>query len=283
MDEGFPRMKYADPCSSDDCHGSSSYTVQFHYYRRELIEEIEFLTLCLEAHDDYFTLLVIGSAPGYDLMFLMELFPNMKLILFDPKPTLIKKSERVEIHKTLFNERWAHRIKQKLGDMVVYMQCYTRIDHSKLQCNLTMVKEWHSIIRPRRGAYEFTLPYDSDENTEFIKGDKYLPVWSKPTGADSRIITAEDTNETQFFGHREHEEHMMFFNTIMRPSQFSTKNVCYDCYAESVILNTFLRKFKLKGSVEKLSKYITRHFDPFPQMPDWYTSHHQKKKSFGRF
>lgn len=270
----FPCMPYKEP------DPTSPVPANFQYYRRQLIEEIEFLTLSLKSHMDKFTLLVIGAAPGFDLMFLVELFPKMKLILFDSKPILIvTPRKRVKVYQTLFTVEWAERIKKMLGDSTVYMQCYTRIAPSKLQKNLEQVMQWHSIILPERGAYEFTLPYASDETTEFIKGERYFPVWSKKAGADCRLITDQNTNQTVGYENRLHEEQMMYFNTVVRPSRFQcrtgegskrTKKMGYDQMAEFTILQDYTRKFQLQGTPGALSMCITKHLAQFPVLPDWF-------------
>jgi hypothetical protein len=273
----FPRMTYKEP--DPLCPPPTN----FRYYRRQLIEEVEFLTLCVKSHKDKFTLLVIGAAPGFDLMFLIELFPEMMLILFDPKPILIKTPQkRVKVYQTLFTDEWAEKIKKKLGDSPVFMQCYTRIENYKLHTNLEYVRQWHSIILPERGAYEFTLPFSSDEITEFIKGEVYFPVWSKKAGAACRLITDQNTNETTGYENRRQEEQMMYFNIVVRPKVFQQmekeggmqgkqkKSMRYDELAEFTILQNYIRKFQLQGTPDMLSMCITRHLAQFPVLPDWF-------------
>ena len=273
----FPCMTYKEP--DPLCPPPSN----FRYYRRQLIEEVEFLTLCVKSHQEKFTLLVIGAAPGFDLMFLVELFPKMKLILFDPNPILIETPrKRVKVYQTLFTDEWAEKLKKKFGDSTVFMQCYTRIEPSKLHTNLELVRQWHSIILPERGAYEFTLPYASDETTEFVKGERYFPVWSKKAGADCRLITDQNTNETVGYENRRHEEQMMYFNTVVRPKRFrhmeegegmhgkQKKSMCYDELAEFTILQNYIQKFQLQGTPDMLSMCITRHLAQFPVFPDWF-------------
>lgn len=274
----FPRKKYvAPPRENLDFQ-------YFWYYRRELIEEIEFLTLSLDSRMEPFTLLVIGAAPGYDLITLLVLFPCMKLIVFDPKPIdrqLKRQSDRVSVYQQYFMEEDAHRIKTDLEGQLVFMQCYTRIDGGKLGENMERVRSWHHIIKPKRGAYEFTLPYDSDASTTFIEGERYLPVWSKEAGSDCRLITAEDTVTEIEYSHRTHEQQMMHFNTEYRLNLFLYKrrDLSYDEYAEMKILAEYVRKFDVHSTPDILFKSITKDLSRFPMKPDWWVD---KVKKTGR-
>ena len=247
----------------------------FWYYRRELIEEIEFLTLSLDSRIEPFTLLVIGAAPGYDLITLLVLFPRMNLIVFDPKhicSELKLQPERVRVYEQFFEDADAHRIKAELAGQLVFMQCYTRIEGGKLGQNMERVRTWHHIIKPKRGAYEFTLPYNSDASTLFIEGERYLPVWSKEAGSDCRLITAEDTNEEIKYSHRTHEEQMMHFNTVYRLNRFNYegKNLLYDEFTEMKILEEYVHKFQVFNTPDILFKCITESLSRFPMKPDWW-------------
>jgi hypothetical protein len=265
----FPMQKYASPARENL---DFKY---FWYYRRELIEEIEFLTLSLDSRTEPFTLLVIGAAPGYDLITLLVLFPDMKLIVFDPKqicPELKSQSKRVSVYEKFFEDADAHRIKAELAGQLVFMQCYTRIESGKLDENLERVKNWHHIIKPKRGAYEFTLPYNSDASTLFIEGERYFPVWSKEAGSDCRLITAEYTDKETQYSHRTHEEQMMHFNTVYRLNSFKYegKNLSYDEFTEMKILENYVRKFEVDNTPDILYWCITEDLSPFPMKPDWW-------------
>jgi hypothetical protein len=267
---GFPRKKYVEPAREN-----LNFEF-FWYYRRELIEEIEFLTLSLDSRTEPFTLLVIGAAQGYDLITLLALFPCMQLIVFDPKPIDIRlklQADRVSVFQQLFTEADAHRMKTRLEGVLVFMQCYTRIDGGKLGENMERVRSWHHIVQPKRGAYEFTLPYDSDASTPFIEGERYLPVWSKEAGSDCRLITAEDTDNEMEYCHRKHEDQMMYFNTEYRLNRFNYKGkvLSYDEYTELKILEEFVRKFGVSCTTpELLFKVITQDLSRFPMKPDWW-------------
>jgi hypothetical protein len=254
-------------------------SVCFLYHRRELLEEIEFLTGALDSLDEPAVMVVVGAAPGYDLEFVVRRFPNVKFILFDPLVILESLSSfpNVETHQQLFTDEDAHAIRDAYAGQKILLQCYTRIDHTKFKENLDMIKQWHTILEPYQGAYEITLPYDSDDTSYFVRGTLYYPVWSKFAGADARLITDVNTIDVSMpLHHRLHEQRMMYFNTVTRtcrfphPHQKCGYDQCYDCRAEVYILQQFIEKFNPGFSLHALGAAINRHLNQYPKAPKWF-------------
>jgi hypothetical protein len=269
------------------------HTVVFQYYRRELIESIEFLIQTVTPGEiEEYVFLFVGAAPGYDVAYLRMLFPLLHFVLFDPKPIVPRIEGPTEIHQEFFTNTWAHRFSQRFRSKRILLQCYTRVSSRHFESNLRMIRDWHRIMNVHRGAYEVTLPYDSDGVTTFIKGELYFPVWSKPAGADCRLITDVDTIQTMRLGHRRHEETMAYFNCITRTCAYShafelpdVYDECYDCTAEKRILLCYISDFLgvddphlARQKVKSLSLDIHAYFHhKCPRLPDWFVGEDQCK------
>ena len=264
------------------------YTVIFQYYRRELIETVEFLTQSIIPSEiNQYVFVFVGAAPGYDVAYLRQLFPALKFILFDPKPISQDIDGDTEIHQELFTDDFARQLSARYKKKKILLQCYTRISSKRFEENLSMIRNWHSIMGVHRGAYEMTLPYDSDGSSLFLKGALYFPVWSKPAGADCRLITDFDTNKLVRYSHRYHEEAMAYFNCVTRTCIYkknelhlpSIYDACYDCTAERQILSEYVCDFlcvkhgsdAYKKKMKELCTDISAYFrDNCPQLPDWF-------------
>jgi hypothetical protein len=280
------RMKYV-------ARGREKHTVVFQYYRRELIESIEFLVQTIDPTEiAEYVFLFVGAAPGYDLACLRALFPSLHLVLFDPKPITVVIEGHTEIYPEFFTDEWAHCLKERFKLKRILLQCYTRISNQEFESNLQMIRKWHEIMNVYRGAYEVTLPYDSDGETTFVKGELYFPIWSKPAGADCRLITDAHTNQTMPLSHRKHEETMAYFNCVTRTCVYSHEfrlpgvyDECYDCTAEKRILSSYISQFRgisdprqANQKLTALSQDIHRYFCfKCPQLPDWYVGENAPK------
>jgi hypothetical protein len=259
-------------------------TVRFLYHRRELLEEIEFLTGALESLNEPAVMVVVGAAPGYDLEYLVQIFPSVQFLLYDPLwilPSLYTFSN-VCVHRKLFTDEDAQNISVTYSGQKILLQCYTRRSHELFDENLAMIKRWHTILSPYQGAYELTLPYDSDSTTSFVRGTIYYPLWSKFAGSDTRLITDVNTMDTDMLlDHKSHEQHMMFFNTVTRTSRFPHQyqtcgyDQCYDCRAEIHIIQQFIDKFTPGYSLHGMGASIHRHLKNHPSIPNWFTSQRQ--------
>jgi len=299
-------LRYGRPCmhiehiertmgSNADCmayfeRDRERHTVIFQYYRRELIETVEFLTLSLIPSEiNQYVFVFVGAAPGYDVAYLRKLFPDLKFILFDPKPILQLIEGDTEIHQELFTNEWARQLKARYKKKKILLQCYTRVSSKKFEENLHMIRNWHRIMEVHRGAYEMTLPYDSDGFSLFLKGALYFPVWSKPAGADCRLITNFDTKKLVPYRHRYHEEAMAYFNCVTRTCIYTANELpmpgvydaCYDCTAERRILSEYVCDFlgikhrtaAYKRKMKQLCTCISTYFrDNCPQLPDWFVA-----------
>ena len=299
-------LRYGRPCmhiehiertmgSNADCmayfeRDRERHTVIFQYYRRELIETVEFLTLSLIPSEiNQYVFVFVGAAPGYDVAYLRKLFPDLKFILFDPKPILQLIEGDTEIHQELFTNEWARQLKARYKKKKILLQCYTRVSSKKFEENLHMIRNWHRIMEVHRGAYEMTLPYDSDGFSLFLKGALYFPVWSKPAGADCRLITNFDTKKLVPYRHRYHEEAMAYFNCVTRTCIYTANELpmpgvydaCYDCTAERRILSEYVCDFlgikhrtaAYKKKMKQLCTGISTYFrDNCPQLPDWFVA-----------
>jgi len=103
------------------------HTVIFQYYRRELIETVEFLTQSIIPSEiNQYVFVFVGAAPGYDVAYLRQLFPALKFILFDPKPISQDIDGDTEIHQELFTDDFARQLSARYKKKTTRTSSYNK-------------------------------------------------------------------------------------------------------------------------------------------------------------
>ncbi|KNH05552.1 hypothetical protein XU18_3523 [Perkinsela sp. CCAP 1560/4] len=96
---------------------------------------------------------------------------------------------------------------------------------------------WHQIMQPKHSMLKFRLPYVDDEAdtqaeekqlTTYLSGDIILPLWTRPTSSECRIVTRStgeaDVSHTSTFppvslshyANSEYQDQLFFFNSVVR-------------------------------------------------------------------
>jgi len=250
------RMKYD---KKQEQHLSA--TDNLHWGQRKLLmSEIEFFT---NYYDDYDQgekyVLYIGSADGYHINYLMDMFPELKFLLFDKRKTFVTK-KNAQIFERYFTDADA----QKYKNMNLFMICDIRnLDVAEYKKNIheldklivndmNMQKHWFHIINPKKALLKFRLPYTMP-TIKYLSGDIYIQLWAKNASTETRLVP--NTNEITYDA-KKYEEQMFYFNNVIRRATYNnTEYNCignnYDCITEAAIIKNYLNRFN-----SKLSKSI---------------------------
>ena len=229
--------------------------------RKLLISEIEFLT---EYADLTLPVLYVGAAPGNHINVLVELFPDVKFILVDPREFRVRKISTVKIRREVFCDESARDVVKTLGRVNFISDIrsvdWTTHDEKSLENHVwkDMIDQqrWHNILSPHASMLKFRLPWNK-RRSDYLKGVILFPVWSAPTSAESRLVVSSSA-ETRSYDNVKYCNQMFYFQTRTRVSMYGGDRQCYDCISETKILKRYLEKFDSDREMSELSMYISK-------------------------
>ena len=237
--------------------------------RKLLLSEIEFLTLMYSKfnlkNEKKVILLYVGAAPGYHIPILINMFPNLHCHLFDPANFAINNQKNIKIFQEFFTDKHINKYYKKAQKNPILFVSdirdpfYDNTKSDQLQNDMRLQKEWVLGIKPLGAMFKFRLLFD-DNQTEYIYGDSYLPVWGPLTTTETRLICDKEgsNNWSKFkmYSNRDHEQRMMYFNNCYRMNLFNhnVNNVpgichCYDCTSEVIIINNYIKLMNPKVKI----------------------------------
>ena len=254
--------------------------------RKLLMSEIEFLTVIGKAGLQDATIVYAGAAPGTHIRYLGSLFPSVKFILVDPSPFSIQESNQIRIIQDLFTDELAKDLGCK-GDKIYFISDIRSTDpfrdeaqvvEERVAADMKAQQTWHFLLNSQRSMLKFRLPWD-DNQTLYLNGDIYLPVWGPQSTTECRLITSKPKihNLYELYDNRRYEKQLFYFNNVTRHSLYrhdvtseSAKREgldhCYDCRAEIEILRRYITEISpkpfssltLNEEIAKLSQEISR-------------------------
>lgn len=134
--------------------------------------------------------------------------------------------------------------------------------HVRADMNAQML--WVEYLQPTFAMLKFRLPYmeiyhpatkelvhrHPSETTPYLKGRVLLPIWTRPTSTECRLLVPEGAGRVEY-NNRGYEEQLFFFNSIVRERVFFPHSVDakqetyldhrYDGAAEVLLLQRYLR------------------------------------------
>ena len=247
--------------------------------RKLLLSEIEFLTLMINKYKlekSKIIVIYIGAAPATHTQFLANLFPQCKFHLYDPLPFNCKSSKQIKIFEQYFTKKDIQKYQKNkkyllISDIRNPIFNYEDPIESKDKVigDMELQKSWVEKIKPLGSMLKFRLPWDN-ENTKYLKGDIYLPVWGPVSTTECRLIIeiADKSRKIKYkiYNNKKYEEQLFYFNNVYRPSLFKHKVIgegichCYDCTSEIHILKQYLELFiKItKNKIEIINEKLLR-------------------------
>ena len=133
---------------------------------------------------------------------------------------------------------------------------------------MKLQEQWAINIKPLGAMFKFRLSYESG-TMEYLYGDNYLPIWGPVSTTETRLIcNKDDTNNWTKkikYNNSDQEQKMFYFNKCYRVNVFHHNvNIskinclchCYDCTAEIIVINNYLKLFKDKIFISDIVKNI---------------------------
>jgi len=244
--KSYPRMEWVN-------NTKNNYT-NCHWGQRKLFfSELEFFSMCAK-HTDLSNccVLYVGAASGTHTNLLIEMFPEINWILYDPNKFDIRKDyPNVDIHTKKDGFFTDDKIKdvlnnKLLGSRKLLFICDMRLESTEEQIYKEMITQQRWIIK--LGAFMYILkmrvPYDHlkdhsyditdikdkiinyDEIVKefgigkfpYLKGKLVTQVWAPLWSAEMRLIGKSYNNmyKMQMFDTKEYEETALYFNEVDR-------------------------------------------------------------------
>jgi cap2 methyltransferase len=292
IDPPFHRILRADAREMPYRKTDREVKTRIHWGQRKLLmSEIEFLTLLRKAGLRRSLVVYAGAAPGSHIPFLCRLFPDVHFLLVDPADFNVRESSRVSIIQDLFTDELAEQIAREHADKAIYFVSDIRTAdpdantedevERRVRWDQASQMRWHDLLNSRRSMLKFRLPWDLskpgvpdveyEEETEYLDGDIYLPVWGPQKTTECRLIThAGRPGARTMYNNKKYESQLMYFNNVTRHSLYSHDvtgqglDHCYDCMAEIHILQEYLLEFshlgldEMAGEISRMSRDISR-------------------------
>ena len=236
MSEDAPRAEYRK-------RGSKKSKGMHWGQRKLLMNEIEFLTMYGRPGR---TVVYAGSAPGTHTEYMSRvLFPEMKMVLVDPRAFDAKTNERITVRQEFFTDDLAREF---AGQDVLFISDIRTEPNDDEHCAADMAAQmrWHCIMHPAASMFKFRLPWTAGQ-TEYLAGAVSMQPYGHPQTTETRlIVSAEDGMQMRMWDNKKYEQQCFFFNTVTRlaPHPHRIKgaglNSSWDCAAEVHILREYL-------------------------------------------
>jgi len=252
-------LKDGDP-TRDYTEAKRAKTVEHLGQRKLLLSEIEFLTHHLKEGD---TVVYAGSAPGTHLPLLTEMFPGIKMILYDPhKFDPNARSVTKNIYQEFFTDKVATRLASSIpaGTMLFVSDIRTEPTDAGVTKDMKMQQKWIEIMKPRMSLLKCRLPYGAGK-FKYFKGKFWIQCFAPQTSTETRL-EIQGVPEMVEYDNKKYEDQMFYFNTMKRTMYYKHRMAtlgydhCYDCAAEIFILREYIKSKFTSLDLEYLKKKI---------------------------
>ncbi len=217
------------------------------------LSEVEFLTLAIkECPDKELWFVYAGSAPGNHLIYLSELFPKIHFELYDPNDFVVKDTDMIKTHKSLFTDEdaklWANSGKTVIFGSNIRSSPATQETILRI---MQMQLNWWKIINPELSMFKFRLPWEPGK-TEYPDGDIYIQAYPGPSSSETRLICKKDAKLRQY-DNTEYEDACFYHNTVSRTHDYTdftgiVLDRCYDCASYEHIMREYMTISDKTGS-----------------------------------
>jgi hypothetical protein len=218
---------------------------------------LQFLITYIKSNDPLINIIYVGSAPGYNIEILADMFPNTRWYLIDPAvhySKLYKHKQIIEIKTEFFTTNLANYyynlFKNKSSKLYFISDIRLNPDDDSVIKDNDINIVWHKIIKPDYSFLKFRCPYNG-EYYDYYKGDVYLQPYSNVSSTESRLVLKKKL-EKEKYNINEYQGKFLYFNRIIRPAyhkqtikQNKEFDHCYDCTFFSKIINEYFNKFNL--------------------------------------
>lgn len=159
----------------------------------------ELLFLSMMSPNETYTVVYVGAASGYHINKLVELFPNNKYELWDPREFEVNEKPNIKMYRDFFTDISAKSYADS-GENILFI-CDMRnmnIGNEAQKKNIgkmdqivdqdmVLQKNWCQIIRPKMAYLKFRLPYEIP-STKYLSGTIFLQPYTK-ISTEARLMT----------------------------------------------------------------------------------------------
>jgi len=256
------------------------------------IMEVRFLTqyACGPGRcDKEWVVVYAGAAPGQHIAHLASLFPNCTFDLYDPAEFCqgLKDCppERVKVFRQFFTEKTAAQYRGR--DDVLFISdirtCQTPapVDAegeedgeaaenaqvaADVHADMQRQAGWCNQILPAAVMLKFRLPWAKGK-TSYFGGEVWIQPWAPTASTETRLVAtrAQLCATPADHDHTEHEEKMMYHNTVGRCRLYdhglrggSVKGLChcYDCAVTVRALRGYLEATRRPAGPEEVAAHL---------------------------
>ena len=198
-----------------------------------------------------------GSAHGYNINFLSELFPQVIWILIDPGKFYkeLYKNKKIKIINKLFTDDILKTIKKNIKNKNVLLISDIRLntdDESIIRDN-ELQKKWITELKPLYSQVKFRVPHygiNNNCNYKYLDGKIYFQMYPNITTTETRLVIDGKNLKEKNYNICQYEGIMCYFNRYIRSSYYehniNNKYVdhCYDCSMLVNLLTNYKKKYK---------------------------------------
>ena len=209
-----------------------------------------------------------GSAHGYNIMFLTELFPQCKWHLIDPGnfyKKLYKNPKIVDIQNMLFTDKLVEEKKKTLKDKYKLLISDIRLNPTDedIDRDNRLQEKWVKILKPNYAQLKWRIPRIT-KIYKYFDGIDYLQMFAADATTETRLVVKGIGKiKMKEWKYEDDENVMYYFNRILRPSYYKTNvkhkciDHCHDCVAMIKLLTEYKEKYpKNKFSQQSISNMI---------------------------
>lgn len=213
----------------------------------------------------------IGAAPGSNIIFNAELFPDITWHLYDSNPfdKRLYNMKNVTIYERYFTdedaEHWEN-IQKKDGN--IYFVSDIRVEAEKeenVARDMTMQMDWYKTIKPNSGSLKMRLPYITKEDIKvnYLDGFIFKQAWPPKGSTETRLVPF-DGESMKEYSSLKYESQMFYHNNVIRNESYSfyDNEYTFDRMCEFMIIYNYIYK-KLKNTrptnevIRRYSEYIS--------------------------
>lgn len=218
------------------------------------------------------TIISVGSAGGYHLIQLNEMYPKTKWILIDPAPfdeRLFTRPKIYRIINKLFTDDICEQLKKELKDEKFLFVSDIRRDEKDFEAgvirDMQLQYDWVKKLSPFLSLLKFRMNYKmkKGDTLPYLNGDLLYGIWAPPISGETRLLVKQNdiNKKDKIYNFNDYEEIMSYHNKTERTTCFSkyknkskyknfieNKNKlyceCFDCLQELNILFEYSELFK---------------------------------------
>jgi len=238
--------------------------------RKLLLAEIFFLThfyLPLKNSSRKTLLIYAGAAEGQHFRMIRTLFPDLDLVLYDPRPFAINPDEHTQIYQELFTDRTAEYWSRKTDRSILFISDIRSADWTRLTgqeteeevlLDMRSQERWYEIIQPEAGFLKFRLPFSGKGvrlEVEYLDGAVLIQPYPPLASTETRLIPLP---ARKVWDALKYEQQLFYHNSVVRET-FQWPNYAldppelngsYDTSSEIYILTDYLTAIGVNPDVE---------------------------------